>query len=553
MRICASEKLVDSISTNQASSSSSRRRRRRASSLTEKMTTARLVSAVIMSSVLFSMHHVNTFYTHYLNDVILDRPVDLGTILPSANQLADQTAKQTANQSAMQSLRANLVPTTTTTTDENATNRTTGAATALNDRASTFAAVGLGGSHAYGFKYANDEEEDYPDRKRAIVLISTGEKASNTTLVERFVWSARNIGNYRGWIVLITDADEERYANLAVAAMPTTSNTTTANNRITVTTTRNDRNTNTKNRFLVFRTQENRFARTTRFRKFHDTNTMNSKIFKTYILQYAKKERLLNDIELFYYLDVDIVFGNSIRPLFDDLETRYNIGGGLLQQQQQESVSESLAQAQLSSEKDNTTESAKIYFFEGNGNQEIQGGQIVLDRKTSQVCLDRWRFLMQKQRQKRFLKDQTSLTMILKEQKQRLVTSTTVDAAAISNITDTNSTDTDTDTDTNSTEGGKKKKHCEIVLMKQDKKLIQFPELVDIEKRLAQKKRLAKNQPEYPTLVHFRNSASVMKNVEEETFQLYVRDILRFEEHQKDDLGLLNKMLMQRDHSKKSF
>ena len=435
---------------------------------------------------------------------------------------------QTANQSAMQSLRATLVP---TTTDEKARNRTTGADKALNGGASAFAAVGLGDN----FKYANEEEEEYPDRKRAIVLIRTGEKASNTTLVERFVWSARNIGNYRGWIVLITDADEERYANLAVAAMPTTNNTTTAtttaNNKITVTTAGNYRNTNTKNRFLVFRKQEKRFARITRFRKFHDTNTMNSKIFKTYILQYAKTDMRLNNIELFCYLDVDIVFGNSIRPLFDDLETRYNIG-----------VSESLSQTQLSPDKENSAEAAKIYFFEGNGSQQIQGGQFVLGRKTSQFWLDRWRFLMQKQRQKRFLKDQTSLTMMLNEQEQRLLTS----AAAAAD--DANSTITDIDS--NSTEGGRPTKHCEIILMKQDKKLIQFPELVDIQKRLAKTR---KNQPEYPTLVHFRNSANVMKNVEEETFQRYVRDILRFEEDQKDDLGILNKMLMQRDPSKKSF
>jgi hypothetical protein len=454
------------------------------------------------------MHHVNTFYTHYLNDVIQDRPVDFigvaDNILPSPSP--------SAKQSSPQSLRANLVP---TTTDENAENRTTRSA-ALKDLTS---AAGFGDdgysldfNFVGNFDYANDDDdEDYADRKRAIVLISTGAKASNTTLVERFVWSARNIGNYQGWIVLITDADEERYANLAVAAMPTT----TTNG---VTTSRDD--INNSNRYLVFRTQEKRFARITKFKKFRDTNTMNSKIFKTYILEYAKKDRRLDEIELFYYLDVDIVFGNSVRPLFDDLETRYNIGG--LQQESEEGASVSLTQLP---EKENTT--AKIYFFKGNGSQQIQGGQIVLDRKTSQVCLERWRYLMQKQYRKKLLKDQTSLTTMLEEQKARVTT------AAISNGTIIT--------------GGGTQKDCEIVLMKQDKKLIQFPELVDIQKRLAKKN---KKQKEHPTLVHFRNSANVMKNVEEETFQLYVRDILRFEENQKDDLGILDKMLMDKDAKK---
>jgi hypothetical protein len=73
---------------------------------------------------------------------------------------------------------------------------------------------------------------------------------------------------------------------------------------------------------------------------------------------------------------------------------------------------------------------------------------------------------------------------------------------------------------------------CEIVLMKQNKKYIQFPEVINITQRyneiMQQKERREEYEYEYATLVHFRNSAHVMKDVDDKQLQYYIKDILRF-------------------------
>ena len=297
-------------------------------------------------------------------------------------------------------------------------------------------------------------------------------------------------------------------------------------------------NNNDENKFVVFRPDEKRFSKITKHRRFTKARTMNSKIFKTYILQYIKKDPRLDQVELVYYLDVDIVFGNSIQPLFEGLERMYRIGA---KYQNDDAVATSKTK----------TNTAKIYYFEGNGSQEIQGGQIVLERNSSQPCLDRWRFLMQQNRTARSLNDQYSLKIMLAEQRSRRGLSNSTSGGGV--VVDGGGID-------------KKKEEqpeCEIVLMKQDKALIQFPELIDIEERanqmIEQQKQQTTNDEEggqkqhdsqdqqsqkYPTLLHFRNSANVMKSVEEESLQLYMRDILRFDFDQEDELGILNKMIM---------
>mmetsp|Transcript_18299 Transcript_18299/g.37481 ORF Transcript_18299/g.37481 Transcript_18299/m.37481 type:complete len:107 (+) Transcript_18299:1-321(+) len=104
--------------------------------------------------------------------------------------------------------------------------------------------------------------------------------------------------------------------------------------------------------------------------------------------------------------------------------------------------------------------------------------------------------------------------------------------------------------------------------MKQNKKLIQFPELENIRNRateilkqrnklsgpasinteeIVHREELMQKRPEYPTLVHFRNSAHVMKKIEDQNLQLYVEDILGLDIDQKDELGILNKMIMDKE------
>jgi len=161
---------------------------------------------------------------------------------------------------------------------------------------------------------------------------------------------------------------------------------------------------------------------------------------------------------------------------------------------------------------------------------------------------------MQRYRRKKLLKDQVSLAMMLEEQQKRGERQNSMDSS--SGI------------------GGEVKAEeevkpqCEIVIMKQNKKLIQFPELENIRNRateilkqrnklsgpasinteeIVHREELMQKRPEYPTLVHFRNSAHVMKKIEDQNLQLYVEDILGLDIDQKDELGILNKMIMDKE------
>ena len=53
------------------------------------------------------------------------------------------------------------------------------------------------------------------DPTRLIFLISMGEEAKESKMVERFVWSARHRGQWNGYILLLTDAPIERYAGFS--------------------------------------------------------------------------------------------------------------------------------------------------------------------------------------------------------------------------------------------------------------------------------------------------------------------------------------------------
>jgi len=466
--------------------------------------TTRLVAAIALSSVLFSMHRVTRFYAQHFtadisdgNGVVNDIPlINVAVPLPEiTNQSSSQSIQQTSENFSSTPINETFD---NVTTDHFAFNQI------LEDEPTDYLAFSQRIVDDYQRIVLDDESYDddaVDDSKRALVIISMGELASNTTMVERFVYSARKIGRFNGWIILITDAEEGRYSNLPVAALPKSNKKSSSiHNSLGSFISNHIGDQNDLNRFLVLRTQEERFANITKFEKFKAENTMNSKIFKTYILQYADLDERLKDIELFYYLDVDIVFGNSIRPLFTVLEERYKIG------------------TLYKKTKPNITETKKpyIYFFKGNGGQKIQGGQFVLVRQRSQPCLERWRQLMLEQRNVTYLKDQVQLTMMIQEQRQRSKKKI-------------------------STSGS-----CKIKLMHQNSTLIQFPELSQI------KRYKLRRGKEPPVLVHFRNSANVMRDVEEHHLERYMRELLHFGRFQKDTHGILGKMLLKVDHKPKN-
>jgi len=200
--------------------------------------------------------------------------------------------------------------------------------------------------------------------QRAIFVISMGQEASETKVVERFVWSARMRGLWKGWIILLTDSPKERYASI------------------------DDVN---PDKWVVW----NPKAADWRKKLAQD---MPYKRFKTYVLDYVSQEERMRQVEVVYYLDVDIVVAGPLVPMMKDLEAKYKIDG-------RSSITEKGALSQ-------------IWFFKGNyAKTSIQGGQMIAHRRQSQGCLQHWRQMIDSQPDEP--KDQPHLHRMYLEQQER--------------------------------------------------------------------------------------------------------------------------------------
>jgi hypothetical protein len=177
------------------------------------------------------------------------------------------------------------------------------------------------------------------DPTRLIFLISMGEQAKASKLVERFVWSARHRGKWSGYILLLTDAPLDRYKSFS-------------------------------HRFLVMNPEARHFNAT-----FKDD--MPYKRFKTFALDYVDKDTRLNQVELIYYLDADNIVGNSLPNMFHDLEGKYNIPSSTANPSQHGKWLRTIP---------------RLWFFANKYTHlSVQGGQFVIDRRSSEPCLRAWR------------------------------------------------------------------------------------------------------------------------------------------------------------------
>eukprot|EP00536_Pseudo-nitzschia_multiseries_P008259 jgi/Psemu1/20061/gm1.20061_g len=203
------------------------------------------------------------------------------------------------------------------------------------------------------------------DATRAVFLISMGEQAKRSRMVERFVWSARNRGRWDGWIVLLTDAPIDRYnrigndiGNRIGSAMSSPS--------------RSRSRSPSRSRFIVMNPEPRHFN--TSFRE-----DMPYKRFKTRVIEYVDKDPRLNAVRLIYYLDVDNIVGNSLPKMFEELESKYNIPGNGNGNRN-------------GNNKRWLREVPRMWFFANKYKHlSVQGGQFVVDRYGSQPCLDAWR------------------------------------------------------------------------------------------------------------------------------------------------------------------
>eukprot|EP00339_Tiarina_fusa_P006884 CAMPEP_0117058942 /NCGR_PEP_ID=MMETSP0472-20121206/40931_1 /TAXON_ID=693140 ORGANISM="Tiarina fusus, Strain LIS" /NCGR_SAMPLE_ID=MMETSP0472 /ASSEMBLY_ACC=CAM_ASM_000603 /LENGTH=276 /DNA_ID=CAMNT_0004776433 /DNA_START=322 /DNA_END=1148 /DNA_ORIENTATION=- len=158
-----------------------------------------------------------------------------------------------------------------------------------------------------------------------------GQEAAESTIVERSLLSIRRRGMFMGPVIVLSDAPAARYHNLAVK----------------------DPN------FIPMRPLSQDWRRNL-------TEDMPYKRFKTYILQYLELDDRLKSVELVYYLDIDVVVGRPMKEWFEHVESTF--------------VPESRKY------------SSSLIFFKGNFPwRPLQGGQFLVQRKFSQVCLERWR------------------------------------------------------------------------------------------------------------------------------------------------------------------
>ena len=90
------------------------------------------------------------------------------------------------------------------------------------------------------------------------------------------------------------------------------------------------------------------------------------------MLDYVDMDDRLETVELVYYLDIDILAGDSLDELFQGLEQQYNIVG-------------------RRPEKDDNNTTSRLYFVTPLSKEwPLQSGTMIAERGTSQHCLQLW-------------------------------------------------------------------------------------------------------------------------------------------------------------------
>ena len=190
------------------------------------------------------------------------------------------------------------------------------------------------------------KQNDYAE-SHAIFLISFGQEAAESTLAERCILSLRRRGQWKGYIVLLTDASSSRYENVW----------------------------SEKENVIVMHPKEEHFngADGKPLAYNRETKSLKFKRFKTYVLDYFDMDQRLNAIETIYYLDIDMLAGDSISHLFSGIEAK---------EQEQLEHQERGAGVGLST----------LHFFKPMTDlYPFQGGTFVVKRSSSKHCLELWR------------------------------------------------------------------------------------------------------------------------------------------------------------------
>ena len=180
----------------------------------------------------------------------------------------------------------------------------------------------------------------------AIFLISFGEEAAESSLVERCVLSLRRRGNWTGHIVLLTDASYGRY----------------------------EQGWKERNNITVIHPKEEHFngadGKQLKFNR--QTVSLKVKRFKTFVLDYIEMDKKLSNIKTIYYIDIDIIAGGDLHYLFRGVESKQQIG-----------YEHPARGGEITSTLHFFTPMSRDYPF--------QSGTFVVDRHSSKRCLELWR------------------------------------------------------------------------------------------------------------------------------------------------------------------
>lgn len=229
---------------------------------------------------------------------------------------------------------------------------------------------------------AKNDSQGIRSFRRVIFLISMGKDAVESGIVERCVTSIRRRGNWLGPVVLLTDAPTERYNSLYINSPSKTDST------------------NLNELFYVIQPFHQHYNWNTHTKK----QDMIYKRFKTFLLDYVEHIPTLDQIELVYYLDIDIVVGAPLMTFFQYTESRYNIScfdGKATNLPRSQSIA------------GETPTSSRLFLYKGNYPLPVQSGQLILERRHSRHCLERWRSWMD--RDPELILDQLALKNLLNE------------------------------------------------------------------------------------------------------------------------------------------
>mmetsp|Transcript_10413 Transcript_10413/g.19364 ORF Transcript_10413/g.19364 Transcript_10413/m.19364 type:complete len:533 (-) Transcript_10413:35-1633(-) len=218
---------------------------------------------------------------------------------------------------------------------------------------------------------------------RAIALISFGESAAESPLLERGIMSIRRRGEFDGPIMVITDNDLRRYEGVF-----------------------------DENVFLVNAKSEHMKE------NYFTYDVVKYKRFKTLILEYIDLIPELAHIEFVYYMDIDVMMGAPFLDLVQGLQQKYGVETipYLFQQNplyvRDDSVKYNNHRQNNHNHDDGTI--STLFFFQNFPASHMHyfacSGFFVMNRHTSSYCLSRWRSIMDNNYEQRM--DQFSLTQM---------------------------------------------------------------------------------------------------------------------------------------------